>query len=202
MTEVSDDLTDLIDLGDLGEQRPNRVAPWIAMAIAITMVGLFVVLIGADSEGGQDAQSPLLGRPAPEATGTLVDGGNFDLSQRKGSWVVLNFFRADCIPCIQEHPDLVEFTEQQAALGSDGAEFYSIVVDDSREDVEEFFADNGGDWPVVLDHQLIDVAFGVALVPETWIIDPSGIVEARIISRVSTERLNITMQQLREIYAG
>ena len=52
MTEVSDDLTDLIDLGDLGEQRPNRVAPWIAMAIAITMVGLFVVLIGADSEGG------------------------------------------------------------------------------------------------------------------------------------------------------
>ncbi|MFT4772989.1 MAG: cytochrome c biogenesis protein CcmG/thiol:disulfide interchange protein DsbE [Candidatus Azotimanducaceae bacterium] len=199
MTEVSDDL---IDPTDQGEHRPNRVAPWIAMAIAITMVGLFVVLIGADPGGGKDAQSPLLGRPAPEATGTLLDGGNFDLSQRKGSWVVLNFFRADCIPCIQEHPDLVEFTEQQAALGIDGAEFYSIVVDDSREDVEKFFADNGGDWPVVLDHRLIDVAFGVALVPETWIIDPSGIVEARIISRVSTERLNIAMQQLREVYTG
>jgi cytochrome c biogenesis protein CcmG/thiol:disulfide interchange protein DsbE len=54
----------------------------------------------------------------------------------------------------------------------------------------------------VLDHQLIDVAFGVALVPETWIIDPSGIVQARIISRVSAERLNVTMQQLREVYAG
>ncbi|MFT4865402.1 MAG: cytochrome c biogenesis protein CcmG/thiol:disulfide interchange protein DsbE [Ilumatobacter sp.] len=196
MTELSDDLI------DVGEQRRNRVAPWIAMAIAITMVGLFVVLIGADSDGGQDARSPLLGRPAPEATGTLIDGGNFDLSQRKGSWVLLNFFRADCIPCIQEHPDLVDFNEQQAALESDGAEFYSVVVDDSREDVEEFFADNGGDWPIVLDHQLIDVAFGVALVPETWIIDPSGIVQARIISRVSAERLNITMQQLREVYAG
>jgi cytochrome c biogenesis protein CcmG/thiol:disulfide interchange protein DsbE len=196
MTELSDDLI------DVGEQRRNRVAPWIAMAIAITMVGLFVVLIGADSDGGQDARSPLLGRPAPEATGTLFDGGNFDLSQRKGSWVLLNFFRADCIPCIQEHPDLVDFNEQQAALESDGAEFYSVVVDDSREDVEEFFADNGGDWPIVLDHQLIDVAFGVALVPETWIIDPSGIVQARIISRVSAERLNITMQQLREVYAG
>jgi cytochrome c biogenesis protein CcmG/thiol:disulfide interchange protein DsbE len=187
---------------DMGERRRNRVAPWIAMAIAISMIGLFVVLIGADSEGGQDARSPLLGRPAPEATGTLIDGGNFDLSQRKGSWVLLNFFRADCIPCIQEHPALVDFTEQQAALESDGAEFYSIVVDDSREDVEKFFADNGGDWPVVLDHQLIDVAFGVALVPETWFIDPSGIVQARIISRVSAERLNITLQQLREGDAG
>lgn len=196
MTDVSDDLI------DLGDERPSRVAPWIAMAIAIVMVGLFVVLVGADSDGGQDARSPLLGRPAPEATGTLIDGGNFDLSQRKGSWVVLNFFRADCIPCIQEHPDLVEFDAQQAALGSAGAELYSVVVDDSREDVEEFFDDNGGDWPVVLDHQLIDVSFGVALVPETWFIDPSGIVRARIISRVSTERLNITLQQLRESFAA
>jgi cytochrome c biogenesis protein CcmG, thiol:disulfide interchange protein DsbE len=195
MTEVSDDLI------DVGEQRRNRVAPWIAMAIAISMIALFVVLIGADPGGGKDAQSPLLGRPAPEATGTLMDGGNFDLSQRKGSWVLLNFFRADCVPCIQEHPALVDFNEQQAELGIDGAEFYSIVVDDSREDVEEFFADNGGAWPVVLDHQLIDVAFGVALVPETWFIDPSGIVQARIISRVSAERLNITMQQLREVDA-
>lgn len=196
MTEVIDDLV------DVGEYRRNRVAPWIAMAIAISMVGLFVVLIGADSDGGQDARSPLLGRPAPEATGTLIDGENFDLSQRKGSWVLLNFFRADCIPCIQEHPALVDFNEQQAALGVDGAEFYSIVVDDSREDVEEFFANNGGDWPVVLDHRLIDVAFGVALVPETWFIDPSGIVQARIISRVSAERLSITLQQLRETFAG
>jgi cytochrome c biogenesis protein CcmG/thiol:disulfide interchange protein DsbE len=46
------------------------------------------------------------------------------------------------------------------------------------------------------------VAFGVALVPETWIIDPSGVVQVRIISRVSEERLNITMQQLREAYAA
>ncbi len=162
-----------------------------------------MVLVGADSSGGnRDADSPLLGRPAPEAVGTLLDGSGFDLSQRKGSWVIINFFRADCAPCIAEHPDLVEFVAQQETLGPQGAEFYSIVVNDTREDVEEFFDKRGGDWPVVLEHEQIDVAFGVALVPETWIIDPSGVVRARVISRISLETLNVTMQQLREADAA
>ena len=65
---------------------------------------------------------------------------------------------------------------------------------------EQFFAERGGDWPVVLDHDQIDVAFGVALVPETWIVDPSGVVQVRIIARVSVDTLNVTMQQLREAY--
>ena len=185
---------------DPDEPSRRPVAPWIALAIAVVMIGLFVVLVGADTGGGEEADSPLLGRPAPEAVGTYLDGGRFDLSQRKGSWVVVNFFRADCAPCIAEHPDLVSFVEQQETLGADGAEFYSIVVNDTREDVEEFFDERGGDWPIVLDHDQIDVAFGVALVPETWIIDPSGVVQVRIISRVSAETLNVTLQQLREAY--
>lgn len=182
----------------VGEPR-RRVAPWIALAVAVVLTGLFVVLLDASpDEGGAQTGSPLLGRPAPEAVGTLLDGRRFDLSQRKGSWVALNFFRADCVPCIQEHPDLVRFVADQDRLGSDGVEFYSVVVNDTSEDVKEFFAERGGDWPIVFEHDQIDVAFGVALVPETWIIDPNGIVRVRIISRVTTENLNVTMQQLRE----
>lgn len=194
----SDSITDDGAPGD--DRRSRPVAPWIALAVAVVLAGLFVVLVTADTGGGDEAQSPLLGRPAPEAVGTTFDGANFDLSQRKGSWVILNFFTADCAPCIAEHPDLVSFVEQQDALGSDGAEFYSIVVNDTREDVEEFFTERGGDWPIVMDHEQIDVAFGVALVPETWIIDPSGVVQIRIVSRVTEQNLSITMQQLREAY--
>lgn len=185
-----------------GEQAaPHRLAPWIALVVAFVMLGLIVVLISADpDDGAPTSDSPLLGRPAPEAIGEFDDDATFDLSRRKGSWVVLNFFTADCVPCIQEHPDLMAFVDQQRALGSDGAEFYSVVVNDSRADVEEFFAEHGGDWPVVYpaDRGAIDVAFGVAAVPETWIIDPNGVVRVRIISKVTTEDLNITMQQLRE----
>ena len=188
-------------VGDPGGKPPHRVAPWVSLAVAVVLLGLIVVLFTASSdEGAETSDSPLLGRAAPEAIGEFDDGSSFDLARRKGSWVVLNFFTADCVPCIQEHPELALFVEQQEALGSDGAEFYSVVVNDTREDIDEFFDEYGGDWPVVYpaDRSALDVSFGVAAVPETWIIDRNGIVRARFISKVRAEDLNVAMQQLRE----
>ncbi len=176
----------------------SRLAPFIALGIAVVMVGLLVLLVGAEPDSGPDASFEV--RPAPEAVGTLDDGTPFDLSRRKGSYVVLNFFTSDCVPCIQEHPDLIEFVEQQRQLGTDGAEFYSVVVGDTPERVERFFEERGGDWPIIYsDADEFSVAFGVAAVPETWIIDPEGIVRGRFISRVTAEGLSVTMQQLREV---
>lgn len=177
----------------------RKIAPWVAIGLALVLLGLFVVLATAGGDDDNTADSHLLGRPAPEATGTLDDGTSFDLARRKGSWVVLNFFTADCVPCIQEHPELVQFAEQQESLGTDGAEFYSVIVNDTEEDVEEFFDEYGGDWPKIYsEHGEFPVAFGVAQVPETWIVDPNGIVRVRIISKVTAEDLNVTLQQLRE----
>ena len=107
--------------------RSRRIAPLVVGVIAVLMAGLIVVFIGAvsgDDGGGASADSPLIGRPAPEATGRLGDGTSFDLSRRKGSWVVLNFFDPTCVPCIREHPELIAFSEDQATLGTDGAELY------------------------------------------------------------------------------
>ncbi len=185
--------------GETVVDRPRRVAPWAALGVAVVLAGLFVVLLTASGDDDATADSPLLGRAAPEAVGEYDDGSTFDLARRKGSWVVLNFFTADCVPCIQEHPELVEFSEHQALLGTDGAELYSIVVNDGREDIEEFFDEHGGDWPAIYSELgEIPVAFGVSAVPETWIIDPAGVVRVRMISQVTAEQLDVTLQQLRE----
>lgn len=177
----------------------RRVAPLVVTALALVMAGLFFVLLTANPSGNETAASPLLGNPAPGVSGVTADGANFELSRRKGSWVVLNFFTHDCIPCIREHPELVEFVAQQRALGTDGAEFYSIVRDSTREEVADFFAERGGDWPVVFDDRFEFVnGFGVALVPETWIVDPNGFVRRRFISEVSAAGLSAVLQALRE----
>ena len=180
----------------------RRIAPLIVGAIAIVMIGLVVVLAGADSGSEESADSPLIGRPAPEATGTLDDGSSFDLSRRKGSWVVLNFFDPECVPCIQEHPELVQFAEDQESLGTEGAELYSVIVRGDRAEIDEFFEERGGEWPQIYSEaDEFPVSFGVAAVPETWIIDPSGVVQLRIISKVSAEQLNTILLQFREQYA-
>ena len=129
---------------------------------------------------------------------TTLDGEPFDLSRRKGSWVVINFFDPACIPCVDEHPELVELAEQQAQI-TDGAELYTIVNKGSDDDVRAFFDDNGGDWPVVRDPDYsASVDFGVAQVPETWIIDPFGIVRARYAGEITAEQVSTLLQAMRE----
>jgi cytochrome c biogenesis protein CcmG/thiol:disulfide interchange protein DsbE len=145
----------------------------------------------------------LLGLPAPSVRSTTLDDAPFDLSRRKGSWVVFNFFNSTCVPCIAEHPELVAFAAQQSALGADGAELYTILQFGDRIDsVRSFFDERGGDWPIVRDDDGgINVSFGVAQVPETFIIDPDGIVRLRWAGPINADTLATLMQQQREAYA-
>ncbi len=132
----------------------RRVAPYIALAVAVVLAGLFVVL--ANGKAGTDdtagiVDSPLLDRPAPSVKGVTTAGQQLDLSRRKGSWVVVNIFNSDCAPCKAEHADLRMFVSQQSTLGALGAELYTIAQGDTKEKVDAFFAERGGDWPVLLD---------------------------------------------------
>ncbi len=179
-------------------QHGRRMAPFVAIAVAVVAVALFVMLMNAEPSHNESAATPLIDRPAPAARGVLADGTPFDLSRRKGSWVVLNFFTHTCVPCIREHPELIKFDEQQAALGVDGAELYSVVRDSTQAEVEQFFAERGGDWPIVYDpdYEFLN-GFGIALVPETWVIDPDGFVRARFISQVTSDGLSGVLDQMR-----
>jgi cytochrome c biogenesis protein CcmG/thiol:disulfide interchange protein DsbE len=147
----------------LAERTSPRTARKASVLLAIGAVFLIGVLVIAFTRDTQDAQSPLLSRPAPEITSTTYDDGQFVLSRRKGSWVVLNFFNSTCVPCKREHPELVKFAEGQRAMGSRGAELYTIVNDDSEEAVRSFFAEFGGGWPIIRDDDArIAVDYGFA----------------------------------------
>ena len=174
----------------------RRRSPLIAAAVGAVLVGLLAVLALADPGNSDTAESPLLGRPAPAVRSTTVDGAAFDLSRRKGSWVVLNFFNSTCVPCRNEHPQLVAFEEAQQSA-ADPVELYTVVNHDSDEAVSAFFGANGGGWPKVKDDDgAISVAFGVAKVPETWVIDPNGFVRLRIIGELSRGFLQTRIDEM------
>lgn len=176
--------------------RRRRLAPFAAAGVGLVIVALLWILAQAEPGDSTSADSPLLGRPAPAVVSTTTSDAPFDLSRRKGSWVLLNFFNSTCVPCIREHPELVAFHDQQRGL-TGGAELYTVIWDDREEAVEAWFAANGGDWPRVRDPEgTIGVAFGVARVPETWIIDPNGFVRLRILGEVTAEFLTERLDEL------
>ena len=183
----------------------RRIAPIVVLVVAAVLGGLFWVLAGSKPENDTSGiiGSHLLGDPAPSVRSTTLDDESFDLARRKGSWVVLNFFNSTCVPCIAEHPELMAFAEQQTAMGADGAELYTILQFGDRIDsVRAFFDERGGDWPVVRDDDGgINVSFGVAQVPETFIIDPDGIVRLRWAGPIDAATLTALVQQQRDAYA-
>ena len=178
----------------------RRLAPFVSLGVAAVLAALFVVLANSKADKPDVTSSFLYGKPAPAVVSTTLDGKAFDLSRRKGSWVVLNFFQSTCLPCKAEHPELVAFAAQQAGI-ADGAELYTVIKDDPDAAVAKWFAENGGDWPIVKDDDgAIATAFGVAKVPETWIIDPSGVVVGRIATTITAAFLATNLEQLRQAY--
>jgi cytochrome c biogenesis protein CcmG/thiol:disulfide interchange protein DsbE len=184
---------------DVAEAPPPRRRTVLLIAVAVAVVLAVLVVVFARAKGGQHdtAQTPLLDQPAPPVRTTTIDGQPFDLSQRKGSWVVLNFFGTWCPPCVQEHPELLRFATSQAQQ-ADGAELVTVVSNDDPAKVRQFFQDKGGTWPVLQDpNGEIYVGFGVSKVPETWIIDPNGYVRYRSIATVTADGLAATLAQLK-----
>ena len=195
---ASDSAADVI--GDAVPERSRRVAPIIVLVVTVVIAAFFVILIRAKSDNTDSAYSPLIGKSAPAVQTTTLDGKSFDLQRRKGSWVVLNFFNATCGPCVQEHPELVKFAEEQQQE-ADGAELYSVIWNDLSGQTSGFFKTNTVTWPVLVDQNAqIAGAFGVSKVPETWIIDPNGYVVSRTIAEQTVDSLTKLLNKQIEIY--
>ena len=183
-------------------RRVQKTVPMVAGVVGLIAVALLVMLANASPSDGETASSPLLGRAAPAVQSTTLDGDSFDVSRRRGSWVMLNFFNSTCVPCIQEHGALRDFVAAQTTQ-ADAVEFFTIINDDNDDAVRSFFKVNGGDWPKVKDSDgAISVAFGVAKVPETWIIDPNGFVRMRVVGGVKKGFLEDRITELRQQFEG
>lgn len=178
--------------------RPSRRVSWVALGVAVVLAGFFVILAIAKPDEGDQLGPQVKNFAAPTLVTETIDGTPFDLSQHRGRWVVLNFIASWCVPCKQEHPELVAFVAQQRQLGADGAELFAVITQDDVANVRRFFADNGGDWPVLRDDDgAIAVSLGQTRPPESWVIDPAGTVRLRFVGAVTAAGLSEAIQRLR-----
>ena len=166
----------------------KRPALVVAASVAVVVAGLVAVLATRSPALNNVADSPLIDHVAPDISGTSLDGTTVRISDLRGKFVVLNFFATWCIPCQQEHPELVRFAQQHQA-GNERV--LQVIFDDDAAAVRAFVAKQPVPWPIIDDPDgQIALDFGVRGPPESFLLGPDGTVLFKIVGRVDAAGLN------------
>ncbi len=156
---------------------------FLACAIA---AGVSFGLAALDGERRRDAQLVAILRPeytgddrtAPDFTLNDHRGRPFRLSSLRGKTVVLHFWSRDCPPCIQELAESLPAFDELIRGRTDIA---LVLVGVER--WEEVSALIPRDFRSTLlfdpERAVVLNRYGTRLFPETWIIDPDGVIRAR-----------------------
>ena len=103
---------------------------------------------------------------------------------------VINFFASWCVPCITEMPLLLELKRQ--GVGVDG-----IAVRDRPQDIAAFLKERGDPYGSIGadPNSNVQMQFGASGVPETFIVDPYGIVRYQHIGPLEAKDVTIIRQK-------
>jgi len=125
---------------------------------------------------GTPTSHPLVGKPAPKFTATMLDGQPFDLAQHVGSDViVLDFWATWCGPCRQSLPTLADVAKEYRDRG---VRVFAIDLGETPDEVRAFLEHENLDLTVVMDPDgKIGEQYRVEGIPQTVLIGRDGTVK-------------------------
>ena len=159
------------------QRRSLLLAPLATAAVGGTA---FWMLLDRMSDGTYDPHgvpSMLIGKPLPTfALPGQPPGQGFSSADviAGGRPALVNFFASWCIPCVQEAPVLMQLKEK-------GTPIWGIAYKDKPDATTDFLKQNGDPFLRIARDEpgTVAINFGVYGVPETYLVDKSGIVRWR-----------------------
>ena len=176
----------------------------LATFLALASAGLVAPLNAGELKVGTKA-------PAWKLNG--LDGKAVQSSDFEGKVVVFNFWATWCPPCVKEIPD---FIEVQKEFKDKGVVFIGVSLDKPRssgdkDDVEsllrplletkakvESFVDKMKvNYPIVWGDSKVDKDYGgIAAIPQTYVIDKKGVIQASHLGMISKKDLLKSLKPL------
>lgn len=156
------------------------------------VAGLFAVAL----QKGDPSKLPsaLIGRPAPVVTLAPVEGlvragaplpGFATADLARGRPAIVNFWASWCVPCVEEHPQLVALSKRT------GVALYGINHKDQPAAARRFLERYGNPFMAVGadSNGRAAIEWGVYGMPETFIVDGQGRVAYKHVGPISPEVL-------------
>ncbi|WP_101925228.1 MULTISPECIES: TlpA family protein disulfide reductase [Luteimonas] len=135
------------------------------------------------ADAGADAAGD--GVEFPSLRIATLDGGTFDLAERRGQWVVVNFWATWCAPCLKEMPELSALDAMRDHIDVVGLAYEEI----EPADMQAFLEKRPVVYPIaILDTYDPPADFDTPKgLPMTYLIAPDGRVARKFLGPVTAE---------------
>ncbi len=144
-----------------------------ALLVAALELPLLIALLSGFGRDPHAVPFMLQGQPAPAFTLADVHGAQVTVPSGDHLPTLVNFWATWCYPCQAEH-DLLQQTARSLA---GKVRVVGVVYNDSAEAVMSYIGKNGSAYAQLLDpNSRMAMDYGVAGVPESFIIDGNGII--------------------------
>ena len=161
----------------------------LPIAIFLAMVAVFGLVLYQISQGRdiKEVPSPLIGKPVPrfELPMLLNPEQNFSSEQLKGRVSLVNVWASWCVSCRYEHELLVSMSKNT------DIDIIGINYKDERVDALQWLRRLGNPYEAIIfdfdGRAAID--WGVYGTPESFIVDPQGIIRYKHTGPISEEKL-------------
>jgi cytochrome c biogenesis protein CcmG/thiol:disulfide interchange protein DsbE len=170
--------------------------------VSLVIIAAFVMLmIFSLKKDPSFVTSPLINQKAPFFTAQTVDG-EFVKSEEifnNKNWVVINFWSSFCYVCKNEAPEIESFYKYTRSQKKNNIFFLSVNIQDQKESIQKWQHAFGQTFPVLQDEKgFISIRYGVTGTPETFFINPQGIVKYKIAGAINKNFILDFIQWLEE----
>lgn len=182
------------EASERSDAAPGRRVGWMAAPLAVFAALALMFLYALKTGDPTRLPSALIGKPAPRLALAPLEGlldagrpvpGIDGADLARGEVSVVNFWASWCVPCVQEHPVLVELGRRT------GVALFGINYKDQATAARRFLGHYGNPYRAVgVDgNGRAAIEWGVYGMPETFVVDGHGRIVYKHIGPISIEAM-------------